>query len=730
MQKERTLILIKQSFNLLLLKWLQPSFLISFLRAVLSWKQYSITFRTGFLCSASLGTSFPGCLHIYRGGSLRSSSPNKLVRRAMDFALNKIGEYVDNHRSLDQRMKDLKRKLEQLNGLKEDAESIMTIELQPRKKSKAEVQIWFKNVKRINDEVQDLDGRIGESNALTRGFHAEDASRKIKEVEELINQRRQFHGGLVVDNPRWIGQVLSTTSLSGEAVKACIEEIWQCLMDDEVRKIGVWGMGGVGKSSIMKLINNQLLKEAGRFDTVIWITVSKEMCIAKLQEDIASKIGVKFSGDKDETTRAGKLYVTLSQKNRFVMIFDDLWEKVSLEIIGIPEPSVGSKLVLTTRSADVCKQMDCKVIEVKRLTEEEAWKLFSEKVGHAILNNPEVEPYARPIAKRCGEGLVEEMDSVKAELDRGRAIVNRLIKNCLLEVFIERENGRTDLEHAPLPSLSNLRVLKKLDLHQTEIKEIPQGMENLVSLEYLNMDCIYQIPNGILSRLSCLQVLNVGEKLISGEEVGGLKKLKVLEGRFDDWDNLNMYLQGFHDREEPSEYRISVGEFVWDPGEYPLFSRFILFSHAPFSSLNFLEIYGCEYMKKLFSPNCVPLNLQKLRVSECYELEEIIASEVEQEERGMEFRLPQLRELELRDLPQLKRICSVHVLLVCDSLVKIRIQNCVELERMSLNLPRLDNVPPPAPDSISIQIWPQEWWESVEWDAKPHLAPIFVRDRW
>ncbi|KAK8479363.1 hypothetical protein V6N12_012468 [Hibiscus sabdariffa] len=1094
MQKERTLILIKQSFNLLLLKWLQPSFLISFLRAVLSWKQYSITFRTGFLCSASLGTSFPGCLHIYRGGSLRSSSPNKLVRRAMDFALNKIGEYVDNHRSLDQRMKDLKRKLEQLNGLKEDAESIMTIELQPRKKSKAEVQIWFKNVKRINDEVQDLDGRIGESNALTRGFHAEDASRKIKEVEELINQRRQFHGGLVVDNPRWIGQVLSTTSLSGEAVKACIEEIWQCLMDDEVRKIGVWGMGGVGKSSIMKLINNQLLKEAGRFDTVIWITVSKEMCIAKLQEDIASKIGVKFSGDKDETTRAGKLYVTLSQKNRFVMIFDDLWEKVSLEIIGIPEPSVGSKLVLTTRSADVCKQMDCKVIEVKRLTEEEAWKLFSEKVGHAILNNPEVEPYARPIAKRCGglplgvitiascmrgiddicewrnaltelslhkksvnglkdevfqqlqfsydrlknpklqqcfltcalypedwaiseeqliqlwiaEGLVEEMDSVKAELDRGRAIVNRLIKNCLLEVFIERENGRTvkmhdllrdmalhiaesrflvkagmmlkeapnakkwgenlekvslmrnlqlyipstmsppmcprlttlllsncnmtsipedffenmhglkvldlcensikslphslskcprlttllllycgitsipedffkhrnglrvldlsrnpikslphflskchglttlllsncnitsipedffkyrngirvldlsgnpikslphslskclnlttlllsgcrimsipeelfipmdalevldlsenpikslprslsnltnltslllqfcqDLEHAPLPSLSNLRVLKKLDLHQTEIKEIPQGMENLVSLEYLNMDCIYQIPNGILSRLSCLQVLNVGEKLISGEEVGGLKKLKVLEGRFDDWDNLNMYLQGFHDREEPSEYRISVGEFIMLPrdieklkinncdldgsGEYPLFSRFILFSHAPFSSLNFLEIYGCEYMKKLFSPNCVPLNLQKLRVSECYELEEIIASEVEQEERGMEFRLPQLRELELRDLPQLKRICSVHVLLVCDSLVKIRIQNCVELERMSLNLPRLDNVPPPAPDSISIQIWPQEWWESVEWDAKPHLAPIFVRDRW
>ncbi|KAK8633389.1 hypothetical protein V6N13_014235 [Hibiscus sabdariffa] len=320
----------------------------------------------------------------------------------MNFALNKIGKYVENHTSLDPRMEDLKRKLEQLNGLKEDAESLMTTELQPRKKPKAEVQIWLKNVERINGEVQGLDGRIGESNALTRVFHAEDASRKIKEVEELINQRGTFHGGLVVDNPQWIGQVLSTTTLSGEAVKDCIEEIWQCLMDDEVQKIGVWGMGGVGKTSIMKLINNQLLKETGKFDIVIWIAVSKEMSIAKLQKDIASKIGVAFCGDEDETTRAGKLFETLSQKSRFVMILDDLWEKVSLERIGIPEPSVGSKLVLTTRSSDVCRQVDCRVIKVKPLTEEEAWKLFLEKVGRDILNIPRVEPIARPVAKRCG----------------------------------------------------------------------------------------------------------------------------------------------------------------------------------------------------------------------------------------------------------------------------------------------------------------------------------------
>ncbi|KAK9016688.1 hypothetical protein V6N11_079183 [Hibiscus sabdariffa] len=281
-------------------------------------------------------------------------------------------------------------------------------------------------------------------------------------------------------------------------------------------------------------------------------------------------------------------------------------------------------------------------------------------------------------------------------------------------------------------------------------------MENLVSLEYLNLgyfNTIKEIPNGILSRLCCLCDLIVGKTLISGKEVGELKKLENLEGRFEDWDNLNMYLQGFHGREKPRQCTISVGDFEWDEyswnevgkvigvggckihtykimlppdieeldidscdlhcsEEYPLFSRFSLSSPVSFSALKFLEMCGCRNMKKLFSPNCVPLNLQ---------LEEIIASKVEQEEKGivtLEFRLPRLWELKLWDLPELKRICSVDALLVCDSLVQISIVNCVKLKRMGLNLP------PPAPDSVSILIGPKEWWESVEWDAKPLLEPF------
>ncbi|XP_016686345.2 probable disease resistance protein At1g52660 [Gossypium hirsutum] len=302
----------------------------------------------------------------------------------MEFALNKIDKQWDNYRSVNQHMNNLKRKVMELNGMKEDTYSRMSAELLPRKKPKRDVQIWLENVERINGEVQNLDGKIGESSRFTRGSHAHNVLKTIREVEELTQQGK-FEDGLVVDDPQWIGQVLSTTTLSGEGAKACVEEIWQCLVDDEVGNIGVWGMGSVGKTSIMKLINNLLLEETGRFDIVIWTTVSKEMSIAKLQKVMASKIGVSFCGDEDEITRAGMLFEALSRKRRSVIILDDLWQEVPLDKVGIPEPSSGSKLVLMTRSFDVCRKMSCRAIKVKPLVEEESWKLFSEKVGRGML---------------------------------------------------------------------------------------------------------------------------------------------------------------------------------------------------------------------------------------------------------------------------------------------------------------------------------------------------------
>ncbi|XVF78236.1 hypothetical protein PTKIN_Ptkin14bG0114200 [Pterospermum kingtungense] len=292
----------------------------------------------------------------------------------MDFLLSKIDTSWAAPTNLIEKMNNLKRKLEGLNALKEDTESRTSTQLHPRKKLKKEVELWLRNVERINNEIEDLERKIRESTVVS------------------------------VDNPGWIGQTLSTTSLIGRAAKSCIEEIWAYLMDDDIQKIGVWGMRGVGKTIITKHIHNQLLKETEKFNIVIWITVSKEMSIFKIQKSIARAMNETLDEDEDETIRAGIIYEKLARKGKYVLILDDLWDKLSLEEVGIPEPSSGSKLLVTTRILDVCRYLDCREIKVPTLSKPDAWELFLKNVGQDIWNHPNLLPIVDSVAEEC-DGL-------------------------------------------------------------------------------------------------------------------------------------------------------------------------------------------------------------------------------------------------------------------------------------------------------------------------------------
>ncbi|KAH1081587.1 hypothetical protein J1N35_021348 [Gossypium stocksii] len=91
--------------------------------------------------------------------------------------------------------------------------------------------------------------------------------------------------------------------------------------------------------------------------------------------------------DGVETLRAGMLSEILSEKDRFVLILDDVYERFSLKKVGILESFEG-KLVLTSRSLDVCRQMYCQVVKMGPLLKEDAWTLFSDKLNTDGARNP------------------------------------------------------------------------------------------------------------------------------------------------------------------------------------------------------------------------------------------------------------------------------------------------------------------------------------------------------
>ncbi|VYS49628.1 unnamed protein product [Arabidopsis thaliana] len=185
-----------------------------------------------------------------------------------------------------------------------------------------------------------------------------------------------------------------------------LEKAWNRLMEDRVGIMGLHGMGGVGKTTLFKKIHNKFAKMSSRFDIVIWIVVSKGAKLSKLQEDIAEKLHLcdDLWKNKNESDKATDIHRVLKGK-RFVLMLDDIWEKVDLEAIGVPYPSEVNKckVAFTTRDQKVCGEMgDHKPMQVNCLEPEDAWELFKNKVGdNTLRSDPVIVGLAREVAQKC-----------------------------------------------------------------------------------------------------------------------------------------------------------------------------------------------------------------------------------------------------------------------------------------------------------------------------------------
>jgi len=202
------------------------------------------------------------------------------------------------------------------------------------------------------------------------------------------------------------GVPLPTSSIKpvGQAFKENTKVLWSLLMDGEVPIIGIYGMGGVGKTTILQHIYNKLLQRLDFCDHIWWVTVSQDFSINRLQNLIAKRLNLDLPSEDDDLHRAAKLSEELRKKQKWILILDDLWNNFELHKVGIPEKLEGCKLIMTTRSETVCHRMACQhkhKIKVKPLSNEEAWTLFMEKFGGDVALSPEVEGIAKAVAREC-----------------------------------------------------------------------------------------------------------------------------------------------------------------------------------------------------------------------------------------------------------------------------------------------------------------------------------------
>ncbi|XP_054782047.1 probable disease resistance protein At1g61300 [Prosopis cineraria] len=185
------------------------------------------------------------------------------------------------------------------------------------------------------------------------------------------------------------------------------EKVWNSIETDKVGVIGLCGIGGVGKTTLLKKINNELGKRRPDF-FVISVVVSKEPNLDRIMDNIRKSVGIgnsTWNSCNNQEEKSSKIWGVLKQK-KFVLLLDDVWEQLDLNLVGVPhlqETNLESKVLFTTRLKDVCAKMQAQIsFEVELLKEKEALELFHKKVGEKTLNSHRrIKFLAKEMCKEC-----------------------------------------------------------------------------------------------------------------------------------------------------------------------------------------------------------------------------------------------------------------------------------------------------------------------------------------
>ncbi|KAI8009843.1 Disease resistance protein [Camellia lanceoleosa] len=250
---------------------------------------------------------------------------------------------------------------------------------------------------------------------ISRYRMSKEAENKIAEVKKFT-QSGNFSS---ISLPKPFAQELQFTSSSTnyvnfESRKSVLNSIMAALRDSNVKMIGVYGTGGVGKTTMVEEIGK--LVKNGLFDEVVVAVVSQDANVSNIQGQLADRLNLKLKG-KTKVGKASKLWNRLNNGKKNLIILDDMWQELNLQTIGIPITDGNNccKVVITSRIRGVLEMMRVdKYVSMKVLLEKEAWALFKTKVGNSV-DSPELHDIADAVCKECG-GLPVAILAVGATL--------------------------------------------------------------------------------------------------------------------------------------------------------------------------------------------------------------------------------------------------------------------------------------------------------------------------
>ncbi|PKI43970.1 hypothetical protein CRG98_035646 [Punica granatum] len=516
-----------------------------------------------------------------------------------------------------------------------------------------------------------------------------------------------------------------------------VDELWGYLTTNDILRIGVYGMGGVGKTTTMKHLYNKVHGSAAFENGVIY-------------EDRRRKMYNEGHRLLDELEKSCLLEACSDGNGSKAVRIHDVIRDMALHIMNANNPPCMVKSGLG----------------LEDVPDDEEWLLNLQKVS--LMSNgieavpPSISPNCPQLATlllsdckrlhKISKRFFRRMQGLKV-IDLRYTSITKVPKSVMSLKKLRALVLKCCFQLSRIPSLAKLTSLGKLDIEGCrKIKEVPDGLGMLVNLTYLGIHVsgIERIPDGVVCKLKKLQHLRADYVTVKGGEVGKLRKLEVLRCRFENVNELNEYTRhattiesyilviGGHPN---CSYALNSGKVVImddveirETCQFPRDVKFLwilrvrTWNISSFTGLEELEVLRteelleepegqqeertsppppgdhCPNLKVLQILDCPKLKhllvsrhhcylhlkkLEKLEIYHCEELESMIGAATDEEESLTSSTPPlppdafsQLQLIKLRWCHKMKRVLTLESFMLLPNLEKLEIDRCEELESM------------------------------------------------
>ncbi|XP_027345962.1 disease resistance protein At4g27190-like [Abrus precatorius] len=318
----------------------------------------------------------------------------------------KIRDKIASSISLDNHYNTLVEYTKKLVAMKEDRER--EVQRQNHKDTTSAYKLWTNMVTEVAREVQQLKVKYDAKKLpwwciLRRSRLSEEMAERCRDIYKLLydENSRDF---LVDKPPECVLKQLNVPQINGyPTLQSAFESILGFLKNGKIKVIGVCGTKGVGKTTILRSLNNNE-EVAKLFDIVIFVKVTTDDHKLQLQEKIANRLMLDIENIKEQSDDVARRIHRELENKKYLLILDEVEDVIDLELLGIPSNKNGSKVVIATRLPRVYKLNKVeRVIKVMELSHDEAWKMFRETVRaiSPVVDSLDIQPIAKLVCKRC-----------------------------------------------------------------------------------------------------------------------------------------------------------------------------------------------------------------------------------------------------------------------------------------------------------------------------------------